>query len=67
MTNVKYKAHRLREKVANELSSRDVPSGDILRLLDSWGMFNNWEPDEFFRRPVNMQELGNVVYEALRA
>lgn len=58
-------AQILRERVANDISAQGIPYNEALKIMTTWGMFDNWEEEELYTRPVNVDELADCIAEAL--
>lgn len=56
----------LRSTVAGDLSRiLGYNYAAVLQLLETWGAFDNWTLWETNHRPVNLEELAELVQEAL--
>lgn len=63
-TFVNYKRHQLRLYVADDLASLTGLNYEwVLAKLEYWQAFGNWSLDEIKHRPVNLEELADLLAE----
>ena len=61
---INYKRHQLRLCVAEDLASLTGLNYEwVLAKLEYWKAFGNWSLDEIKHRPVNLEELADLLAE----
>ena len=63
-TYLDFRKRLQRENAARDLSNElGLDYNWILRKLEEWGTFGNWTMEELNHRPVNLEELADLLYE----
>ncbi len=60
-----YEIERLRRDVASDIACDEMPYGEVLEVLQKLGYFGTWSPWEIVHRPVNLDEVTEIVAEQL--
>lgn len=60
-----YELERLRRDVASDIACDEMPYGEVLEVLQRLRVFGNWSPWELVNRPVNIDEVTEIVAEQL--
>ena len=61
LTPHEWKVNKLRRDVASDICNEDIPYEKLLEIFDKWNVFDNWEDDEFYYRPVDVESLREAV------
>ena len=57
--------NRLQRQVAEDIATADMPYGDVLEVIQKYNWFGNWSTWEINNRPVDVDELTEMVEEEL--
>ena len=60
-----YEINRLRRDVAMEIACEEMPYGEVLDVLQRLNFFGNWTEYELNHRPVDVDELREIVEQEL--
>lgn len=55
----------LRVMIANAISCDDFSFTEALRALEAMNYFENWTDEELYRRPVDLDQISEVVGDYL--
>lgn len=65
LTPHEWKVNKLRRSVAADICNEDIPYGKVLEIFDKWNVFDNWEDDDFYRRPVDTLALLEAIEQEM--
>lgn len=66
MANVDYAVERKRRETAEVIARMTgYKYADVLEVLQKIGVHGNWTPEELSRRPVDYDELAEIVAEMM--
>ena len=65
LTPHEWKVEKLRRSVAADICNEDIPYGKVLEIFDKWKVFDNWEDDDFYRRPVDTLALLEAIEQEM--
>ena len=57
--------HRLQRSVANDIACEDMPYGKCIEVIQKYNMFGNWSTYEINHRPVDIDEVSEMVEQEL--
>lgn len=60
-----YELERLRRDVASDIACDEMPYEKVLEVLQKLDVFGNWSRWELTNRPVNIDEVTEIVAEQL--
>lgn len=60
-----YEIRRLRRDVAADIACDEMPYAEVLEVLERLGWFGAWTPWEIVHRPINIDEIAEIVAEQL--
>ena len=55
--------NNLREALAKNIATREIPYYKTYTALIELDIFGNWSDDDLFHRPVNEREVKDLVYD----
>lgn len=63
-TYKEFRQNKLRASVASDLAGLlGLDYGTVLRILEQHKTFSSWDIEETWNRPVNIEELADLVLE----
>ena len=65
LTPHEWKVNKLRRDVAVDICNEDIPYGKVLEIFEKWNIFDNWEDDDFYIRPVDTEALLEAVEQEI--
>ena len=57
--------HRLQRDVASDIACDEMPYGKCVEILQKYNMFGNWTAYEINNRPVDLDEISEMVAQEL--
>lgn len=60
-----YEIERLRRDVASDIACDEMPYAEVLEVLQKLGWFDGWTPWEIAHRPIDVDEIAEIVAEQL--
>lgn len=68
MTDIDYAVERKRRKTAEVVANKTgYAYSDVLYVLQKLGVHGNWTPEELNNRPVDYDELAEIVAEEIES
>lgn len=62
MSNIEVSRRMLRRCVARDIATTEKECGEVLDVLERLDVFGNWDAWELEHRPVNVEELEEIVW-----
>lgn len=63
MTHHDYLVNKMRSNVANDIDIKGISWEKAYNALTAMGFFESWDDEEFYYRPVDMDEVSECVYD----